>query len=81
MADEPDNLVLVMLRRVEDRLRAIEAKVDRLSDDLKEVKVRLRHIEENMAIVHRRIDRIEERVERIEHRLELADPGMPGVRE
>ena len=57
MADQPDNLPLVYLRRIDE-------KVDRLSADMHDVKARLSGIEENLAGVHRRIDRLELRVER-----------------
>jgi len=66
MADEPDNLVLQMLRRM-------DAKFDRMSDDLQDIKVRMTHVEEGMAGVNRRLDRLEVRVDRIERRLELSD--------
>ncbi|HEV2604985.1 MAG TPA: hypothetical protein VGU24_15115 [Microvirga sp.] len=63
---EPDNLTLVYLRRLDE-------KVDRLIADNHDIKARLASIEENLAGVHRRIDRLELRVERIERRLDLAD--------
>jgi hypothetical protein len=66
MADEPDNIVLVHLRR-------IDSKLDRLIDDMHDIKARMSGVEENLAGVHRRIDRPELRVERIERRLDLAD--------
>ncbi len=66
MAEDPDNLVLVYLRR-------IDAKIDRLIDDVNDLKARVSAVEENLAGVHRRIDRLELRVERIERRLDLAD--------
>lgn len=40
MPDEPENLTLKMLRRM-------DAKLDRLIDDLQDVKVRLTSLEEN----------------------------------
>jgi archaellum component FlaC len=72
MAEEPDNIVLVMLRR-------IDTKMDRVIDDLHDVKVRLTAVEGNLAGVQRRIDRLEDRVERIEKRLDLVGP--PGFAE
>ena len=66
MADEPDNIVLIYLRR-------IDAKVDRLAEDMHDVKVRLTAVEEGLVGVHRRIDRLEARVEHIERRLDLVD--------
>jgi archaellum component FlaC len=74
VADEPDNLVLVMLRKM-------DAKLDRLSEDMRDVKVRMTHVEEGLAGVNRRLDRIEVRVDRIEARLELVDSPYGGVRE
>jgi archaellum component FlaC len=71
MADAPDNLVLEMLRRM-------DAKVDRVIDDLRDIKGRMTGVEAGLASVQRRIDRIEDRLDRIERRLELADahPGQ-----
>jgi archaellum component FlaC len=66
MADEPDNIVLIQLRRM-------DSKLDRLIDDMHDIKARMSGVEENLAGVHRRIDRLELRVERIERRLDLAD--------
>jgi archaellum component FlaC len=74
MADEPDNLVLVILRR-------LDAKMDRVIDDLRDVKVRLTSVKEGLNVVQRRIDRLEDRVEHIERRLDLSGPMTPGFAE
>ena len=66
MAKEPDNVVPVLLRRMDEKL-------DRVIDDLHDVKIRLTGVEEGLNVVQRRIDRFEERVERIERRLDLTD--------
>ncbi|AXS40389.1 hypothetical protein [Breoghania sp. L-A4] len=66
MTDEPDNIVLHLLRRIDER-------TERMSDDLHDVKVRLTGVEEGLAGVNRRIDRLVHRVERIEPRLELSE--------
>ena len=66
MPDEPDNLVLQLLRR-------IDQKTDRLIDDVADLKVRITSMEEGLAGVNRRLDRVEARIDRIERRLELAD--------
>jgi hypothetical protein len=66
MTAEPDNIVLALLRR-------IDGKVDRLIDDVNDLKARTSAVEENLAGVHRRIDRLELGAERIERRLDLAD--------
>ncbi|QTN18570.1 hypothetical protein HZ989_09895 [Brevundimonas sp. AJA228-03] len=81
MVDEPDNLVLQILRRVEIRLTAIETKLDRVGEDVHGLKIRMTHVEEGLAGVNRRLDRIEERVDRIEKRLDLVDHPYGGVRE
>ena len=65
MTGEPDNLVPVYPRRIDE-------KVDRLIDDVNDLNGRASGAEEKLAGVHRRIDRLELRVERIERRLDLA---------
>ena len=66
MANEQDNIVLVYLRRFDEKL-------DRIADDVRDIKVRLTSVEEGLAGVNRRLDRIEMRVDRIERRLDLVD--------
>ena len=66
MSDEPDNIVLVMLR-------LIDAKLDRVGEDVHNLKVRMTSVEEGMAAMNRRVDRIEERLDRIERRLDLTE--------
>jgi len=67
MADEPENVILVVLRRIDQR-------TERMADDLHDLKVRMTHVEEGLAGVNRRMDRLEQRVERIERRLDLVEP-------
>jgi archaellum component FlaC len=66
MADEPDNIVLAILRKIDQR-------TERMAEDLHDLKTRVTAVEEGLAGVHRRLDRLEVRVERIEKRLELSD--------
>ena len=66
MADEPDNVVLVLLRKIDER-------IERMAEDLQDLKVRVTSVEEGLAGVNRRLDRLDGRVERIERRLELTD--------
>ncbi|UZE47225.1 hypothetical protein [Rhodopseudomonas sp. P2A-2r] len=66
MAEEPDNLVLVYLRRLDE-------KMDRVLDDMRDLKIRVTGLEEGLAGVNRRLDRMEIRIDRIERRLEIAD--------
>jgi phage shock protein A len=66
MADDPDQVVLILLRRIDERTQ-------RMADDITDLKVRMTAVEEALAGVNRRIDRLEQRIERIERRLDLAD--------
>ena len=66
MADQPDNIVLALLRKIDQR-------TERMAEDLQDLKVRVPSVEEDLAGVNRRLDRLEHRVERIEQRLELSD--------
>jgi tetrahydromethanopterin S-methyltransferase subunit G len=73
MSPATENLVL-------EHLRAIRATVDRLSDDMQEVKSRLGQLESQVAILtgnyaslSNRLDRVDQRILRIEKRLDLVD--------
>ncbi|MET3611916.1 putative nuclease with TOPRIM domain [Rhizobium aquaticum] len=61
-----DNLVL-------EHLRAIRSTVERLSEDMQEVKGRLGVLEQQYAIISNRFDRLDDRVLRIEKRLDLVE--------
>jgi archaellum component FlaC len=66
MAEEAENLTLPLLRR-------IDARMDRLENDMRDVKVRLTSVEMGLATVNSRLDRMEDRLQRIERRLDLVD--------
>lgn len=66
MANEPDNILLQYMRRFDEKL-------DRVVDEMLDIKVRLTAVEEGLAGVNRRLDRLELRIERIERRLDLVD--------
>jgi len=73
MVGEPDNFTLVYLRRIDEKL-------DRLIDDVRDLKFRMTEVEERLAKVelsiagvNRRIDRVETRLDRIERRLDLVE--------
>jgi predicted nucleic acid-binding Zn-ribbon protein len=77
MSDDPQNLMLVFLRR-------IDAKLDALSEDVADLKRRMTSLEASVSLLHgdfagqsARIDRIEARLDRIERRLDLVDV-LPG---
>jgi len=69
MSDGPDSLVLRFMRHV-------DAKLDRVIDDLADIKVRVTNVAENLAALNRRVDRIDLRVERIERRLNLVEGAI-----
>jgi hypothetical protein len=63
---EPDELVLVYLLRIDE-------KVDRVIDDLRDIKFRVMNLEEGQAGIQSRLDRVDTRPDRIERRLDLVD--------
>ena len=70
MSDGPDNLILVYLRRMDEKL-------DRLASSVADVGRRVTSLETKIALLHgdfaaqsERIDRIEVRLARIEGRLD-----------
>lgn len=66
MTDGPENLVLTYLRRIDE-------KVDRLAEDMREVKSRLGILESQYASLSNRLDRLDERAGRLENRLGLTE--------
>jgi hypothetical protein len=66
MADDPDNIVLVYLRRFDEKL-------DRVIDDVRELKGRMTALEEAVVGIQRRMDRLDLRLDRVEKRLDLVD--------
>ena len=64
-------------------LRRLDQKMDRVIDDLGDVKVRLSAVERGLGelqvqvgTLNSRVDRLENRVERIERRLDLHDDSV-----
>jgi hypothetical protein len=71
VSGEPDNLILVYLRRMDEKL-------DRLVDSVGDIGPRVPSLETKAVLLHgdfaaqsERIDRIELRLERIERRLDI----------
>ena len=70
-----------------EHLRHIRARVDKIADDVDDIKLRMSNLESSMASVRREVlqgdetdirqqitlDKLAARVDRIEHRLELVD--------
>ena len=73
MTDNVENLMLEMLRRIDQR-------IDNVEGDMRDTKVRMTMVEEHLGNfmigvsgVNSRLDRMVERVERIERRLDLTE--------
>ncbi len=66
MVEEPENLVLRSLRR-------IEVGLDGLREDNRDIKIRIGLFEQQMAAFSGRLDRVEIRLDRIERRLDLVE--------
>ncbi len=73
MTEQPDNLILVYLRRIDDKL-------DRVIEEIADLKRRVTSLEMQVAQLlvgfagqSARIDRIDVRLERIEKRLDLVE--------
>ena len=62
---EPDNVALVYLRRIDE-------KVDRVVEDVRDIKFRVTNLEEGQAGILR-LDRVNARLDRIELRLDLVE--------
>ena len=77
MADELENHTLALLREIRSDMAAqfnkLDDKLDRILDDVRDLKVRQTATEEALSGVNRRLDRIDLRVERIEKRLDLVE--------
>ena len=78
MSDQPDNMVVAWMRK-------LDAKIDRIGEDVREIKQRTTTVEHQIAQVvateashyaslSSRLDRLEQRIDRIERRLDLVEP-------
>jgi hypothetical protein len=63
---EPDNVAPVYLRRIDE-------KVDRVIEDVRDIKFRVTNLEEGEAGIQSRLDRVDTRPDRIERRLDLVE--------
>lgn len=66
MSDGPDNLIL-------RQLRSMDGKLDRIGDDVREMKGRLSALEQRFANVQRKPDRVANQLERMERRLDSTE--------
>jgi hypothetical protein len=69
MADEPENFVLQYLRRM-------DTKLDRVVDELVNVKQRLGSLEGQVALMRRDFSQLREVFLRLEHRIDEMDGRM-----
>lgn len=66
-------MLQALAERLLDGQRRMDVKLDRLFDDVMDMKTRMAGAEEGLAGVNRRLDRVDVRLERVERRLELAE--------
>ncbi|MCB4823316.1 hypothetical protein [Roseicella aerolata] len=79
MSEAPENLTLIHLRRLDERM-------DRMALDVQELKTRMTSVKQqtanlaatqasHSAILSARLDRVETRLDRIGRRLDLVEPA------
>ncbi len=73
MAEEPENLTPVLLREMRERFGSLDAKVDGLRADIRELTGRVGMLGQGYANVSLRTDRVVGTVDRIERRLGLVE--------
>jgi hypothetical protein len=71
MSDQPDNLILVYLRRLDEKLDRVIARLDELSHGVTSPEMKTALLHNDFARQSDRIDRIEVRLELIERRLDI----------
>jgi hypothetical protein len=71
MSDGPDNLILVYLRRMDEKLDRLVGGVADLGRRVTSLGTKVALLHGDFAAQSERIDRIELRLERIEHRLDI----------
>ena len=70
MTDGVTNLSLDVLRRIEERMPAMAQKLDRVANDLHDVKLRLTALDDDLVVVHQRRGRLDHRLDRVEQALD-----------
>jgi outer membrane murein-binding lipoprotein Lpp len=71
MSNEPDNLILVCLRRMDEKLDRLASAVGDLGRRVTSLETKVVLLHGDFAAQSERIDRIEVRLDRIERRLEI----------
>jgi hypothetical protein len=75
LAEVTLEMIGMLLQQVQEGQRRDGAKLDRLLEDMREVKGRLGILESRYASLSNRLDRMDDRVGRIERRLDLLPAG------
>jgi len=70
---EPDNIILVYLRRLTEQNEAIREDIRDLKFRVSMVEQKIGVLEQQMAGVLLRLDRVETRLDRIERRMDLVE--------
>jgi predicted nucleic acid-binding Zn-ribbon protein len=66
MSDQPDNILLIYMRRLDQKL-------DRLVDDVSDLKLRVSGVEAEIGRLRVDIAGVNSRLDRLEHRIDLLD--------
>ena len=77
MSDEPENLTLRFLRRIDEKLDRIITKQDEHSMRISLLEQSVAHLNVSMAELSARMDNFDRRLTRIERRLDLVEEGHP----
>jgi len=72
VSDGPDNLVLVYLRRMDEKLDRLASSVSEVGRRVTSLETKVALLQGDVAAQSERIDRIEVRLDRIEGRLDVA---------
>jgi archaellum component FlaC len=73
MVDEPDNLILRMLRQVDTKLDTLMERMHDLTARVGSVEDQLSGLRADFVRLEHRLDRFDERLQRIERRLDLIE--------
>jgi len=73
MADDPDNLVLSLLRDIRASQPRMESKLDELVRRVSSLEINLAQVHVDLAAQSARMDRIDGRLDRIDKRLNLVE--------
>ena len=73
MSDEPENIVLRYLRRLDERMESVQGEIRDMKSRLGSLEAQGSLLHTDIVHVHQRLDRMDDRIMRIEKRLDLID--------